>query len=150
MTRKSAVEAGFQLFTEIAIIDQLARTAFERRLPEGLSVMGFGVLNHFARLGLAQESPARLARAFQVTKGAMTFILQRLELIGAIAITADPDDGRGKIVKVTARGRKLREQAIAAVAPLVGEVVAALGRKTVEALSPTLAQLRAYMDLNRN
>ena len=64
-----------QVFTEIGIIDQLVTNRLERVLPAGLSYAQFGVLVHFARRG-GQESPAQQAKAFQVTKGAMTYTLQ--------------------------------------------------------------------------
>ena len=69
---------SFRFFTEIGIIEQLARNRLERGLPDGLKISQFSVLNHLVRLG-GEWSPARLARAFQVTKGAMTNTLQRLE-----------------------------------------------------------------------
>ena len=42
---------AFRLFTEIGIIEQLARNRLERGLPDGLKVSQFGVLNHLVRLG---------------------------------------------------------------------------------------------------
>ena len=68
----------FHVFNEIGIIEQLARNVFEQVLPDGLKVSQFSILNHFVRLG-DDKNPVDLARAFQVTKGAMTNTLQRLE-----------------------------------------------------------------------
>ena len=84
-----------RVMTEIGIIAQLSQARLERNLPDGLSAAQFGVLIHFSRRG-GRESPARLASAFQVTKGAMTNTLQRLEARGFVAIVGDPDDGRRK------------------------------------------------------
>ena len=64
---------AFRLFTEIGIIEQLARNRLERGLPDGLKVSQFVVLNHLVRLG-GEWSPARLANAFQVTKGASGYV----------------------------------------------------------------------------
>ena len=55
----------FAFFNEIGIIEQLARNAFERVMPDGLRLPHFSVLNHFVRLG-GERSPGELARAFQV------------------------------------------------------------------------------------
>ena len=71
------------MFNEIGIISQLSSNRLERVLPEGMSVAQFSVLNHLVRLG-GSWAPSRLARAFQVTKGAMTNTLQRLEAQGLI------------------------------------------------------------------
>ena len=76
----------FTLFNEIGIISQLSNAAFEKVLPDGLKVSHFSVLNHLARLG-DNKSPSSLASAFQVTKGAMTNTLGRLEARGLVKVT---------------------------------------------------------------
>ena len=58
-------------FSEIVMVEQLARTRLTRVLPRGMELSHFMVLNHFARLG-GERTPAQLARAFHVTRGAMT------------------------------------------------------------------------------
>ncbi|MCE3289998.1 MAG: MarR family transcriptional regulator, partial [Caulobacter sp.] len=76
------------VLTEIGIISQLSNAALERSLPEGMSAAQFGVLTHFMRRG-GEKSPAQLAKAFQVTKGAMTNTLQRLEAQGFVRVVGD-------------------------------------------------------------
>ena len=63
MKKQDALRISFQAMSEIAIIGHLADTALAKVLPPELSVAGFGVLNHFVRLNVEGESPARLARA---------------------------------------------------------------------------------------
>ena len=99
----------FRMFNEIGIISQLSSNRLERVLPPGISIAQFSLLNHLVRLGGAW-APSRLARAFQVTKGAMTNTLQRLEAQGLIRVTVDPDDARGKRVEITEAGRRMRER----------------------------------------
>ena len=77
----SADPPVFRLFNEIGIISQLSGTILARVLPHGLSMAQFGVLNNFVRLG-GERTPAGLAEAFQVTRGAMTNTLTRLEAQG--------------------------------------------------------------------
>lgn len=138
----------FQFFNEIGIIEQLARNRFERALPDGLKVAHFSVLNHFARLG-GERSPQQLARAFQVTKGAMTNTLQRLAARGLIEIRPDPDDGRGKKVSITAAGLATRERAIAALAPQFAELMNEFSTGEFVALLPFLRRLREFLDTRR-
>ncbi len=135
----------FQFFNEIGIIDQLARTRLERALPGGLKAPQFGVLNHFARLG-GRRSPAELARAFQVTRGAMTNTLQRLEARGLVKISADPRDGRAKQVEITESGRRVREEAIAAVMPLVEGLSSTLDQRDLADVLPLLRKVRVALD----
>lgn len=141
---------AFQTFNEISIIAQLSGAAFQRVLPEGLSLAGFGVLNHFVRLAREEESPTQLARNFQVTKGAMTNTLQRLEAAGFITVSPDPEDGRGKIARITRAGRGARDRAIAALAPVMAELLEAYPGAELRRILPALTKLRRVLDAARD
>ncbi len=138
----------FPFFTEIGIIEQLARSALERNLPHGLKMSQFAVLNHFARLG-GEKSPAYLASAFQVTKGAMTNTLQRLDKLGFVKIITDPKDKRGKIVSITPAGLSAREDAIKAIGPMMAELLENIPAEEFDAALPFLTKLRSYLDDRR-
>lgn len=139
----------FSFFTEIGILAQLSQTQFERLMPAGMTIAQFTVLNHCVRVGDG-TSPARLARAFQVTKGTMTSTLHRLEDKGLVAIHADPEDGRSKIVTITEAGRAMRETCIAATQPWAERIGALPEAGEIVALLPRLAALRAALDADRN
>jgi DNA-binding MarR family transcriptional regulator len=138
----------FRMFNEIGIISQLSSNRLERVLPAGMSIAQFSLLNHFVRLGGAW-APSRLARAFQVTKGAMTNTLQRLEAQGLIRIAADPDDARGKLVEITEAGRRMREKCIRATGTAMGDIVKLVPSDDVGAVLPFLEHLRKTLDENR-
>ena len=137
------------MLNEIGIIAQLATNTFERRMPEGMTMAQFTVLNHFARLG-GERSPNELARAFQVTKGTMTSTLQRVEAHGWITIRPDAKDGRAKRVAITPSGRRARDTAIRALAPALAELATALSDESFEAALPFLTRLRAHLDQARD
>ena len=141
-------QALFLLLNEIGIINQLSSARLERLLPHGLTVAQFGLLNHLVRLD-GDWSPARLAAAFQVTKGTMTSTLQRLEAKGFISMRANPDDGRAKIVTLTEAGRRAREAALAAAGPGLADLEAVLSSADVDALIPDLQKLRIWLDMHR-
>lgn len=139
---------AFQIFNEIGIISQLSSAVMSRVLPHGLSMAQFSVLNNFVRLG-GKRTPAGLASAFQVTRGAMTNTLSRLETQGFISVTADPDDGRAKIVEITDAGRRAREDALV---QLMGEVAKLEGKvdwAAMEEILPKLQELRKILDTER-
>ena len=139
----------FDVFNEMGIIEQLSRNSFERVLQEGLSLAGFSVLNHFVRLELKSSTPTELASAFQVTKGAMTNTLSRLETLGFVSVGTNPKDGRGKIIRITAKGIKAHNQSIEAIMPTLAMVNEVLpGREAASAL-PFLKKLRIFLDENR-
>ncbi len=149
MTSKETDPLLYVFFNEIGIINQLVTTQLERALPDGLRLSHFSVLSHFVRLG-GEKSPAQLASAFQVTKGAMTNTLQKLEAKGLVRIRTNPEDGRGKLVTITAKGQRTREKAIVAIAPSLAEFGAAFSQKSVKEALPFLQEVRAYLDEARN
>jgi DNA-binding MarR family transcriptional regulator len=133
------------LFGELFMADQLARNRISRALPKGMELSHFSVLNHLARIG-DERTPAQLARAFHVTRGAMTNTLSRLEWAGHIHIRPDWDDARQKFVAISPAGRAARDAAVAAVVPMIAEVVQALGADKVRAVLPVLRELRLRME----
>lgn len=114
-------------------------------MPRGLTLSQFSVLNHFVRLEKI-ESPARLAKAFQVTKGAMTNTLGRLEKQGLVTIAPDPDDGRAKLVDITADGRQAYNDCVGALAPMLAKLKENFGAGGFSRALPQLEKVRKYLD----
>lgn len=133
------------LFGELFMADQLARNRVSKALPRGMELSHFSVLNHLARVQ-DERTPAQLARAFHVTRGAMTNTLAKLEIAGHIHIRPDWDDARQKFVGLSASGRAARDAAVQVVAPLIAEVVRALGADRVRAVIPVLRELRVRLE----
>jgi DNA-binding MarR family transcriptional regulator len=137
-----------QLFAEIAAIQTLLANALQRRLPPPLSLSGFGVLDRLAR-SAAPSNPSQLASAFQVTKGAMTNTLRRLETAGFVRISIDPADARGRIISLLPAGLAARDAAMAAITPHMTALTSALPRHQARMVVPLLEQLRLWLDKNR-
>ncbi|MGB7262690.1 MAG: MarR family transcriptional regulator [Albidovulum sp.] len=129
------------LFSEVFMADQLARNLVSRALPKGMELSHFSVLNHLAHIN-DERSPAQLADAFHVTRGAMTNTLSKLEWAGHVHIRPDWDDARRKFVSISPSGRKSRDAALAVISPLIGDVVKAVGTEKVRAALPILRELR--------
>ncbi len=135
----------FSFFNEIGIISQLAGNMFERQLPEGLTNSQFSVLNWFHRVD-SEATPSRLATAFQVTGGAMTNTLKKLEAKGLIKVEPDANSGRQKRVTITDKGSAMRQQAIASAAPLLAEFAEAFSASMIERQTQQLQKIRKYLD----
>lgn len=133
------------LFSEIFMADQLARSRLGRALPKGMELSHFSVLNHLARSN-EEKSPAQLAKAFHVTRGAMTNTLAKLERAGQVHIRPNWDDARRKFVAISPAGRQARDAAIALIAPIIAEVVDAIGAEKVRAALPVLRAVRERLD----
>ncbi len=141
---------AFEVFNEIGIINQLTVTMFTQALPKGMTIAQFTVLSHFVRLQLDEKSPAALASAFQLTRATMTSTLGRMERSGLIAIRADPRDGRAKLVSLTEKGRRMRDQCVQAIGPLVPLVEGVIPRGDLEAILPQLREMRIALDSMRD
>ncbi len=133
------------LFGELFMADQLARNRISKVLPRGMQLSHFSVLNHLARIS-DERTPAQLARAFHVTRGAMTNTLAKLEWAGHVHIRPDWDDARRKFVAISPSGRAARDAAVASVTPLIAEVVQSLGANRVRAVLPVLREMRKRLE----
>ena len=133
------------LFSELLIADQMARNRLSRVLPKGMELSHFGVLNLLARLH-EERTPPQLARAFHVTRGAMTNTLAKLEWAGYIHIRPDWDDARRKFVSLSPAGQRARDAALGALTPLIAEVVENVGPDRARLVIPVLRALRQTLE----
>jgi DNA-binding MarR family transcriptional regulator len=134
------------LFSEILTNEQLIRNRLSRVLPKGMEISHFSVLNHLARVG-DERSPAQLAKSFHVTRGAMTNTLSKLEWAGYVHIRPDWDDARRKMVAISPSGRQARDAAMAAITPMVSDLIRDLGEARVRASLPVLRELRIRLEI---
>ena len=142
---KPVDDLAVTLFAELFMAEQLARARLSRVLPKGMELSHFSVLNHLARLQ-DERTPAQLAKAFHVTRGAMTNTLTKLEWAGHVHIRPDWDDARRKFVAISPAGRAARDAALQAIAPLIAGLVESLGMERVRAALPVLRELRAELE----
>ncbi|MGR3320505.1 MAG: MarR family winged helix-turn-helix transcriptional regulator [Pseudooceanicola sp.] len=140
----SANSLAVTLFSEILTADQLVRNRLTRVLPKGMEISHFSVLNHLSRSG--ERTPAQLARAFHVTRGAMTNTLNRLEWQGYVHIRPDWDDARRKLVAISPAGKLARDTALSGITPMVHELVGEMGEDRVRAALPILRELRSKLE----
>lgn len=145
MSGEKTDDVAVALFGELFMADQLARNRISKVLPRGMELSHFSVLNHLAGIG-DERTPAQLARAFHVTRGAMTNTLNKLEWAGHIHIRPDWDDARQKFVSISPSGRAARDMAVQTVAPLLAEVVQALGAERVRSVLPVLREMRTRLE----
>ncbi len=136
---------AISLFSELLMADQLLRNRLTRVLPNKMEISHFSVLNHLARVQ-EERTPAQLARSFHVTRGAMTNTLTKLEIAGYVHIRPDWDDARRKMVSISPAGQRAREAALAAMAPVIAEMVGELGAEKVRAALPVLRELRLKLE----
>jgi DNA-binding MarR family transcriptional regulator len=103
----------------IGRLHRLARALDAELAPvfaaEGLRDGDFDVLAALRRTGEPYElSPGELVRTTMVTSGATSKRLDRLEAGGLVARRPDPDDARGRRVRLTAEGVATVDRLVAA------------------------------------
>ncbi len=139
---------GFQVFNEIGIIAQISGNLLARALPGSMNLSQFLVLNHFVRLG-GERTPNELARAFQLSKGAMTNTIGRLESAGLVSVVPDVKDRRAKRVALTPAGRAARDAGVAAVTSLIAEMHQRFDEQELKTLLPLLREMRQWLGTQR-
>ena len=129
------------LFGEILALDQLVRNRLAKVLPKGMELSHFSVLNQLSHSKI-ERTPAQIAKSFRVTRGAITNTLSKLELSGYIHVRPDWDDARRKMVSISPAGIVARNNALAAVTPIINELISEMGEERLKAIVPILRDLR--------
>lgn len=134
-------------------LGSLLRTAYARladQLYGGLAAQGYPDIRpaHSAVLRHLPEAGTRLtvlAAQAGMTKQSMAYLVGYLEEQGYLTQKPDPDDGRARVVKLTARGRRLLDTMLQLSADLEARVAAQLGAARVEELRRTLADVESAL-----
>jgi DNA-binding MarR family transcriptional regulator len=133
-----------QVFDEIGLIEVGVRTVITRCLPVGVTYPQFEVMNILMRRGDGQ-TPASLAAVLQMTPGAITNTLQRMEATGLAAVEPDAHDKRKKRVNLTPEGRATYYRAMAAIKPRMASLREGFTSKEFREVLPFLRALRCWM-----
>jgi DNA-binding MarR family transcriptional regulator len=125
---------------------QLLSGVFGDRLKQALRPMGvapweFDVLSALRRAGKEGLSPSDLCDSGQLTSGAMTHRLNRLEEHGLIRREGARHDRRSVRVRMTAKGRALVDRVIGARMADAAEATAVLSRSKQTSLTRLLRTL---------
>ena len=91
--------------------------------------------------GPDDRRPSDLAVETGMTKQAMNYLLGQLEQAGYLARVDDPDDGRSKRIRLTARGEAVRSTARASITAIEAELERELGAKQFAQLRRLLVAL---------
>jgi DNA-binding MarR family transcriptional regulator len=127
----------------IGLIDKYLRRTHDETLEQfGLSWGEVKVMGSLRYGGPPYRStPGKLARELDLSSGAMTTRLDKMEEAGMIRRLADPNDRRGVIVELTEHGRDLWQQTVAVQAEKEGTIAAALSTREKDELNDLLRRL---------
>jgi DNA-binding MarR family transcriptional regulator len=124
-------------------INRRIHRALDETLAEfGLDMGDYKVLNSLSQIGPPHRStPGRLSKRIELSSGAMTNRLDRLEEADLIRRLPDPDDRRSVVVELTDHGRETIQKAVGVQAQKEGLVAAALDPQEKEQLNGLLRKL---------
>ena len=125
---------------------QRAYQSADAAITSGLRRRGFDVTRAHSSVlaNIDIETGTRLtvlADRASVTKQAIGQVVAELEAKGFVKRIPDPRDGRAKLIRLTAKGRKLIAAAYEVIERIEGAVVKEVGGEGVEAARATLAAL---------
>lgn len=136
---------GTALFSEILATDQILKSRISKVLPKGMELSHFVILNHLA--GHSEEvTPAQLAHRFNLTKGAVTNTMKKLEQAGHIHVRPDWDDARRKWVRLSDAGLLSRDTAILLINPIIQDVCDRLGDEKLRQAVRLLRDIRSGLN----
>lgn len=126
----------------------LAGNEIEATLEQhGLSVADFDVLATLRRLGEPYvATPTLLTRSVMLSPSGMTARLDRLERIGYLERTGNPDDRRSFLVELTEAGRERVDAAVADHLATEARLLSALNDRQRKAFDEALRVLNRQFD----
>jgi DNA-binding MarR family transcriptional regulator len=131
------------------IVDRIGgiNRRINRMLDETLADVGLDTAEYKALTALSQSgppfrsTPGRLAKRMELSSGAMTNRLDRLEEAGLIRRLPDPDDRRSVVVELTDHGRVTIQKAVGVQAQKEALLAAALSPREQKALNGLLRKV---------
>lgn len=110
--------------------------------PHGLQLSDYQVLSILLTGAPGDEpSPKRLSEVLRQTPAGMTKTLDRLETLRAIRRVSSPADRRSVLIELTARGKRLAEQACLAELDAQQELLGGFTKKELATLNGLLQRL---------
>ncbi len=138
--------------------DDVGETDLARLLLEGHRALASELMENLSERGFPDARPGHavlfmnidrrsgtrlteLARRAGMTKQGMMVVVDDLESRGYVRRVPDPEDGRAKVVRLTARGRRYGAEARRVVAAIETRARRELGGRRYEALRSALEEL---------
>ena len=135
-------------------IGGLLRHAWQRvreRIYFGVTQAGYTDLSR-AHVGMFRyetldgQRPTQIAEQMNVTKQSVNDLLRDLERLGYIELQIDPQDNRGRLVRLTSQGRRLDAAVRREARSVERDLADTLGAKRFTALREALLTLSAQGD----
>jgi DNA-binding MarR family transcriptional regulator len=140
--------ASMSLSLKLTSVVRAVSYEIARQLEEtGINLGEFDVLATLRRHGRgAKLTPKEIAAATFVTPSGLTSRLARLEKMGLITREADPSDGRGALIKITATGKRVADRGIEIVLATEDRYINELSTQMKKGLDQSMTRLIKTLD----
>ena len=135
---------GHLLFRSARLLDELALA--QVRAQSGIATLRPAHTKLLPHVDLAGTRLTDLAARLGVSKQAAGQLVQEMEQMGVLERVPHPDDGRARMVRFSARGRRGLLHGLGVLRELEGELAAELGAREVATLRRLLARLLAALE----
>ena len=136
-------ELGILLFVANRALEQ---RAFDAVVAAGITDITLAQARVAARIGPDGSRVSELAEQARVTKQSASFLVEQLEAAGYVERIPDPSDGRARLVRLTARARRVAQAANAEVERVLAEWADHVGEDRLREMHETLRDLREITD----
>ena len=124
----------------------LEQRAFDAVVAAGITDITLAQARVAARIGPDGSRVSELAEQARVTKQSASFLVEQLEAAGYVERIPDPSDGRARLVRLTARARRVAQAANAEVERVLAEWADHVGEDRLREMHETLRDLREITD----
>ncbi len=141
------VRNGSRVLTWIGIIAQLMETRAAKVLAaHAMPFPQYVMLNHFSHQPDAPKTITGIARALQQPQPGVTKTVQKMVARRFLRVAPAPEDGRSKLLYLTAKGREAHTKALAALAPAFADLFAGWKPAELDELFGKLDRLKVWLD----
>jgi DNA-binding MarR family transcriptional regulator len=134
------------LFSEIAIVRNLAGTRLEDAASSVVTQRQFGVLNRFVRNDWNSESETAIAWAFLEEPDYTAEKIDEMVALGHLTVEPNPEVAGDRIVTITEKGRLTHSASLDAMSPAVMPLFEGIDMADVETTICVLRELRRTLD----
>jgi DNA-binding MarR family transcriptional regulator len=138
LERAKRASAGQLLLKAARLLNERGVARIRERSRRDVRVSHTALLPH---IDLDGTRITEIAQRMGISKQAVNQAVGEIEAMGLVRRTPDPDDGRAKLVKFTARGRRELLRGVSLLGELEDDIALQIGRQRVKRLREDLEML---------
>lgn len=143
LERAKRASAGQLLIRAARLVNERGVARIRERHNRAARISHTALLPH---IDLDGTRITEIAQRMGITKQAVNQAISEIEAMGLVRRVPDPEDGRAKLVRFTARGRRELLAGISILRELEDELASKIGRQRIKRLRDDLAVLVSCLE----